>query len=381
MSSIPILFIGLIKLMRSPGGPPLRRLTAPAAALTLALLGAACSSSSSSSTATTAAGAPATSAAPSGATVTLHLGYFPNLTHATALVGVHEGIFAKALGPNVKLATATFNAGPAEVTALFAGALDAAYLGPNSAINAFTQSGGASIVVVSGATSGGAELVVKASITSAAQLKGAKLATPQLGNTQDVALRTWLAQQGYKTDTTGGGDVSVISQANSTAVTAFQTGAIDGGWLPEPYATQLVQAGGHVLVDERTLWPGGRFATTVLAVRKQFLKDHPDTVKALLEGQVQANDFVNSKPQQAQADAAAEIAAISGKAPSAKVVTAAWPELTFTDDPVASSIQTAADHALAAGTITKKVNLAGLVDATVLNEVLSAAGEAPVPTS
>jgi NitT/TauT family transport system substrate-binding protein len=356
--------------------------------LALALLATACSSSSSSSsTATTLAAtgstsdAPSTSGAPSGGSVTLHLGYFPNLTHATALVGVHEGIFAKALGPNVKLQTATFNAGPAEVSALFAGALDAAYLGPNSAINAFTQSSGAAVVVVSGATSGGAELVVKASITSASQLKGAKLASPQLGNTQDVALRYWLKQQGFKTDTQGGGDVSILPQANATAVTAFQTGAIDGGWEPEPYASQMVQAGGHVLVDERSLWPGGKFATTVLAVRKAFLKDHPDVVKALIEGQVQANDFVTKNPQQAQTDAASEIAAISGKAPSTKVVTAAWPELTFTDDPVASSIQTAADHALAVGTITKKQDLTGLVDVSVLNQVLSAAGEPPVPTS
>jgi NitT/TauT family transport system substrate-binding protein len=364
----------------------------PLAAVTAALMGAAlalagCSSSSSSSSATSVASAPsssaagpATTAAPSGATVTLHLGYFPNLTHATALVGVHEGIFAKALGPDVKLVTSTFNAGPAEVQALFAGALDAAYIGPSSAVTAFTQSSGAAVEVVSGATSGGAELVVKASITSAAQLKGKKLATPQLGNTQDVALRYWLQQQGFKTDTAGGGDVSILPQANATAVTAFQTGAIDGGWLPEPYASQLVQAGGHVLVDERTLWPGGKFATTVLVVRKAFLSSHPDVVKALLTGQVQANDFVNQHTDQAQADAAAEIATISGKAPSTKVVTSAWSELTFTDDPVASSIQGAADHAVAVG-LAKKIDLTGLVDVTVLNQVLAGAGEAAVAAS
>ena len=369
---------------------PTLRPTVIAAVCTLAVGLAACSSSSSSSsssTATAGSGAAASSAsssaAPSGGSgpaVTLHLGYFPNLTHATALVGVHEGIFAKALGSNVKLVTATFNAGPAEVQALFSGALDAAYLGPNSAINGSTQSNGAAIVVVSGATSGGAELVVKPTITTAAQLKGTKLATPQLGNTQDVALRSWLKSQGLKTDTQGGGDVSIEPQANATAVTAFETGAIAGGWEPEPYATELVQAGGHVLVDERTLWPGGRFATTVLAVRKQFLKDHPDVVKALIEGQVQANDFVNKNPAQAQADAAAEIAAISGKAPSAKVISQAWEDMTFTDDPVASSFQTAADHAVAVG-IGKAVKLAGLFDVTILNQVLSAANESQVPAS
>ena len=359
-----------------------------AAAIGAALTLGACSSSSSSSSAASSSGAAPTSAdvgasttaAPSGAQVTLHLGYFPNLTHATALVGVHDGIFAKALGPNVKLVTTTFNAGPAEVQALFAGAIDAAYMGPSSAVTGFTQSGGAALEVVSGATSGGAELVVKASITTVAQLKGAKLASPQLGNTQDVALRYWLSQQGFKTDTTGGGDVSILPQANATAVTAFAAGAIDGGWLPEPYASQLVKEGGHVLVDERTLWPGGKFATTVLVVRKAFLSAHPDVVKALLTGQLQANDFVNQNATQAQSDASAEIATITGKAPSASVVAAAWKELTFTDDPIASSIQAAADHAVSVG-LGKKVSLTGLVDVTVLNQVLGAAGEPTVTAS
>jgi sulfonate transport system substrate-binding protein len=342
---------------------------------------AACSSSSKPASSTAASGSSSAATTPSSTgSVTLHLGYFPNLTHATALVGVHEGIFAKALGSNVKLLTATFNAGPAEVQALFAGALDAAYLGPNSAINAFTQSHGAAIVVISGATSGGAALVVKQGITSAAQLKGTKLATPQLGNTQDVALRYWLKGQGLSADAEGGGDVSIEPQANSTAVQAFETGLIAGGWEPEPYASEMVKAGGHVLVDERTLWPGGKFATTVLAVRKAFLTAHPDVVKALLEGQVQANDFVNAHPAQAQQDVSAEIGAITGKPLALSVVTAAWPNLTFTDDPVAASFQTAADHAVAVG-VAKAVTLTGLIDLTVLNQVLAAAGEPAVAAS
>jgi NitT/TauT family transport system substrate-binding protein len=373
-------WIGLIFLIGLPVATdpevPLLRRTAIAAVLVLALGLAACSSKSSSS------GSAGSSSAtrPPAPHVTLRLGYFPNLTHATALVGLKEGIFARALGPDVTLRTSSFNAGPAEVQALFAGALDAAYLGPNAAVNAFTQSNGSAIVVISGATSGGAELVVKPSITSVAQLKGTKLATPQLGNTQDVALRYWLSTKGLRTDTQGGGDVSILPQSNSTAVQAFRSGAIDGGWLPEPYATQLVQAGGHILVDERSLWPGGKFATTVLAVTKAFLRAHPDVVKALLEGQVQANDFVNKNTAQAQADAAAEIAAVAGGAPAAKVVAEAWPEMTFTDDPVASSFLADVAHAAAVG-VAKSVPLTGLVDVTLLNQVLSAAGEPAVPSS
>jgi NitT/TauT family transport system substrate-binding protein len=343
-----------------------------AALLAIAGFAAACSSSTSSSSK-----ASTTASTASGGNVTLHLGYFPNLTHATALVGVHEGIFAKALGPNVKLATSTFNAGPAEVTALLSGALDAAYLGPNSAINAFTQSHGAAIVVVSGATSGGAALVVKPAITSPAQLKGKTLASPQLGNTQDVALRYWLKGQGLSTDTQGGGDVSVKPEDNSVTLQAFKTGAIDGAWVPEPYASELVAAGGKVLVDERSLWPGGKFATTLLAIRSGFLKDHPDVVANLVAGQVKANDFVNANTTQAQSDVIAEIAAITGKPLSAAVVSAAWPGLTFTDDPLSSTVQQAADHAVAVG-IGKQVDLTHLVDPSILDRALTAAGE-PLP--
>ena len=338
------------------------------------VLAAACASSSASPggkvASTTTTGAAATAG-------TLRLGFYPNITHGAALIGVKEGIFAKALGAGVTLKTQTFNAGPAEVQALFSGALDAGYMGSGPAVNAFAQSHGTAITVISGAASGGAELVVKPSITSAAALKGKKLASPQLGNTQDVALRYWLKTQGLSTDTQGGGDVSIEPQDNATALLAFRSGAIDGGWEPEPFASEMVAAGGRVLVDERSLWPGGKFATTLLVVRTQYLKEHPDVVKALLRGQVQANDFVNANPSQARADVSAEIDDITGKPLAPSVVADAWTGITFTDDPLSSSIQAAADHAVAVG-IGKKVDLAGLVNVSLLNQVLQAAGEPPV---
>src|SRR5207253_7177957 len=163
----------------------------------------------------------------------------PNLTHASAIVGVDHGIFQKDLGSNVTLKTSTYTAGPEEVTALFAGALDAAYMGPNPAINAYTKSNGVAIRIISGATSGGAFLVVKPSITSAADLKGKKIAAPQLGNTQDVALRNWLKSKGLNTTTAGGGDVKVIDQDNAQSLDAFKQGTIDGAWVPEPWASRL----------------------------------------------------------------------------------------------------------------------------------------------
>ena len=193
--------------------------------------------------------------------VDLRLGYQPNLTHATALVAVRKGILAGDLGSSVTLRTSTFGAGPDEVEALLSNSIDAAYLGPNPAINAFLQSRGQAVRIISGATSGGAALVVRPSISTPADLRGRTLATPQLGNTQDVALRYWLNRNSLRTTKEGGGDVSIHPQDNAQTLQTFRQGQIDGAWVPEPWATRLVlEGGGRVLQDERDLWPttGGR---------------------------------------------------------------------------------------------------------------------------
>lgn len=354
---------------------PRSSLAVLATAATLALAAAACGSSGGSSS-KSAGGTTSTTA--SSAPVTLRLGYFPNLTHASALVGVKEGIFAKDLGANVTIQYSTFTSGTPEEEALLSGSLDAGYMGPNPAITGYTQSGGQALRVISGATSGGAGLVVQPSITSAAQLKGQKVADPQLGNTQDVALRHWLAGQGLTTNVNGGGDVSVLPEANSTTVTAFETNQIAGAWVPEPYLTELVKAGGHELVNEASLWPGGKFATTLLVVSTTFLKAHPDVVHRLLEAQVDANDFIAAHPAQAQADADAQIAAITGKPLKQSVVTAAWSDMTFTDNPIASSLLTDASRAAALGFPKASSNLVDVFDLGPLNQVLKAKGEATV---
>jgi NitT/TauT family transport system substrate-binding protein len=195
-------------------------------------------------------------ARPDAAPPVLRLGYFANVTHAPA-IWRRAGLPAEALGPGVKLELRTFNAGPEAVEAIFSDALDISYIGPNPAINAFAQSGGEAIRIVAGATSGGAALVVNPKISAPAQLKGTRLATPQRGNTQDVALRAWLAENGLASDLEGGGDVSILPQANAQTLETFRAGEIQGAWVPEPWATRLVlEGGGSVLVDERTLWPG-----------------------------------------------------------------------------------------------------------------------------
>jgi NitT/TauT family transport system substrate-binding protein len=299
------------------------------------------------------------------------LGFLTNITHASALVALKEGYFTKDLGSAGTLKTTAFSTGTEETTALLAGQLDAAYVGPNPAINAWQKSSGSAIKIVSGAATGGASVVVAKGVTSAAQLKGKTLATPSLGNTQDVALRYWLKQNGVTTTTTGGGDAFIKpTTPNSAAVLEFKSGQIAGGSEPAPYDIEMVKDGGTVLYSE----PG---VTTLLVVAQSFLSAHPAIVADLIKAQVQANDFIKSDPAAAQAGANAELAAFTGKALSASIVAAAFKEITFTDDPDASSLTTDASQAVSLGLL-KPVNLTGIFDLTPLNQALSAAGESQV---
>jgi NitT/TauT family transport system substrate-binding protein len=315
----------------------------------------------------------------SSATVTLRLGFQENITHATALVGIKEGFFTRDLGKNVTLQLYPFSSGTQEATALLAGQLDAAYVGPNPAIKAWQTSGGTLIKVVSGAASGGAELVVKPGITRASQLNGQKLATPSLGNTQDVSLRYWLRTQGLTTTPTGGGDVPITPiTPNSDAVLAFKSGSIAGGWEPAPYDAQMVADGGHVLVNEASLWPSGQFVTTNLVVTQSFLAAHPSAVSGLLEAQIDANKFISSDKSAAETAANAELAAVSGKSLKPSALAASFAQIRFTNDPIASSLIADAQHAVSLGLLQPVKNLSGIYDLGPLNKLLAAAGQPQV---
>lgn len=305
----------------------------------------------------------------------VRVGYFLNLTHAPAIVGVERRFFADALGDKGRFEAKSFNAGPEVVQALFSKALDIAYIGPNPAINAFAQSGGDAIRIVAGAVSGGAALVVKPEITSPEQLRGATLATPQLGNTQDVALRWWLQEHGLSTTITGGGDVKIMPQPNAQTLETFRSGDVDGAWVPEPWASRLVLEGmGRQLVDERSLWPEGRFVATHVIVRTAFLGNHPDLVAAFLRGHLAAIEFLNTRPAEAQAVINGALQRITGKALSTPVMTRAWESLAFTVDPVAPSLRASAAHARRVGLL-EPVNLDGIYAIRILNDLLSAQGE------
>jgi len=321
---------------------------------------------------------PATDAPEPAPTGTLRLGYFGNVTHAPAVIGEEQGLFAQALGDGVDIQYVYFNSGTEAIEAMFSGAIDASFIGPNPAINGFAQSDGEALRIVAGTTSGGASLVVKPEITSPADLAGKTLASPSLGNTQDVALRAWLKTQGYETDATGGGDVSILPQANADTLTAFKDGSIDGAWVPEPWATRLVlEGGGKVLVNEADLWPEGQFVTTQLIVETNYLNDHPDIVKGLISGLLDAIDFANADPAAAQKVVNTGIERITTKALSDETIAGAWENLTFTPDPIASSLQKSKDDAVAVGLL-DDVDLSGIYDLTILNGLLADRGEPEV---
>jgi NitT/TauT family transport system substrate-binding protein len=318
--------------------------------------------------------------ATSAEAVTLRLGYFPNVTHAPAIVGVDTGIFQEALGDNVELDLQTFNAGTEAIEALLGEALDASFIGPNPAINGYAQTGGEVLRIVAGTTSGGASLVVNEDIQSPEDLADTVLATPSLGNTQDVALRAWLADNGIETDLSGGGDLEIVNQSNGDTLTAFQEGTIAGAWVPEPWATRLIlEGGGHALVNEADLWPDGQFVTTHLIVATSFLEDHPDVVKNLIAGLVESIDTINADPASAETVVNDGIEALTENRLGDETIAGAWENLTFTYDPIASSLQQSADDAVAVELL-DPVDLAapGIYDLTLLNEVLAERGLDPV---
>ena len=299
----------------------------------------------------------------------LRLGYFANVTHAGAVYGVATGGFQKGLG-GTALKLSVFNAGPAAIEAMRGGAIDAAFIGPGPAINGFAQTKGQLLRIVAGTTTGGAALVVKPEITSVAQLDGKKIATPQLGNTQDIAAKAYFKDKGV--------NPTIINQENAQTLELFKDGKIDGGWLPEPWASRLViEGGGKVLVDEASVWPGGQFVTTHLIVRQAYLKANPEVVKALLTSLIEATATVATKNQAVQDAVNAQIEKDTGKKLQPKVLTASFAKLTPTVDPAASSLAESAKHAVDVGLL-KPTDLKGIYDLRLLNQLLKVAGKPAV---
>jgi len=304
------------------------------------------------------------------------VGYFPNITHSQAIIGLARGDFAEALGPETTIETTIFNAGPSVIEALYAGRLDLAYIGPNPAITGFVRSNGEALRIVAGATSGGAALVVRpdAGITTLEEMDGHRIATPQLGNTQDVALRNCLAELGLS-PLEEGGSVQIIPTANPQILDLFRQGEIDGAWVPEPWASRLVvEGGGVVLLDERTIWPDGDFVTAHIIVSTPFLMERPGIVRRWLEAHVEVTLWENRNPEEAAALLNGEIERRTGKALPGQVLTMALSNMRSTWDPVASSLYESARAAWQTGFLDDEPDLDGIYDLSILNEVLAEKG-------
>ncbi len=301
---------------------------------------------------------------------TIRVGYFPNITHAQAMVGLADGTFQKELG-ETKIETYTFNAGPAEIEAMYAGQIDIAYIGPSPALNGFVQSNGEALRIVSGSMSGGAAFVVQPELAAAyaaqgdSAFTGKTFASPQQGNTQDVSLRNYFQQRNMLDQ------VTISPMANADQISLFAQDQLDGSWVPEPWASRLVgEAGGEVLVDERDLWPDGAFSTTVIIASTEFLQDHPAAVEAWLEGQVTVTDWIKAHSVEAQATVNTEIEKLTGSALDATVLASAWDRLDPSYEPNQGSINTFRANAISLGFIEPgDLDFNLLYDFTLLNKI------------
>jgi NitT/TauT family transport system substrate-binding protein len=316
-----------------------------------------------------------------GEPVVVRAGHFPNITHSQALIGRAKGWFERALAPDARVEWKTFNAGPSAIEALFADAIDLTYIGPNPAITGYIRSQGEALRVVAGATSGGAALVVRgdSGIQKPEDFHGKRIASPQLGNTQDVALRAWLLSH-KMTPRERGGDVQVIPIANPDQLTLFLTKQIDAAWAPEPWASRLIfEAQGRLFLDERDLWPQGQFVTAHLIVSTKFLRQHRDVLKKWIRAHVELTEWINQNLPEAKRVLNEEIKRETYKALPGTVLDNAFARLTVTYDPVRSSLLTSAQWAFEAGLLGRsRPDLSRLYDLSVLNEVLKEKGAQPV---
>lgn len=314
-----------------------------------------------------------------GAGKPLRLGFFPNITHAQALYARSTGLFEKSIGGPIQWTA--FNAGPTAIEALLGDEIDATYTGPGPAINGYLRSHGEKFVIIAGAASGGAALVIRgdSTITAAGDFAGKTLATPQLGNTQDISTRFWLRGNGLRT-TAEGGTVNLVALSNPDQWTMFKEKRIDAAWTIEPWVSRLVvEAGAKIFLDEKELWPNGQYATTELVVSRSFLQQHPEEVRDLLRAHIDATQWITNNLAAAEKILNEQIRKETSRSLRPEVITSALKRVTLTWDPVISSLDKDADEAHEIHFLRQAPELNGICNLKLLNEVLAAKGLAAVP--
>lgn len=305
-------------------------------------------------------------AAGGGPAESVRLGYFANITHAQAVLAVESGELAAALQP-VQLRTQLFNAGPALIEALFAGEIDIGYVGPSPALNAHARSRGAGLRIIAGAAANGVAIVVRgdSGIRSLADLKDRLIATPQLGNTQDVSARHYLMHTLGRTNTD-----NVLAISNAEQLAMMERGQIDAAWSPEPWAARLiVEAGGRLLAEEKDLWPGGEFTLALLVSTPEYLAAHPDVVRTVLAVHRAWTRRLNADWRACEPQLAAALRKLTGKAIPAAALQQALQRTKFTAEPLEASLQTFAGWAFELGLARDRPDLTGLVDTAILRSL------------
>jgi NitT/TauT family transport system substrate-binding protein len=299
----------------------------------------------------------------------IRLGFFPNITHAQALYARATRYYET---NGLSIRWQSFNAGPTAIEALFSDAVDATYVGPSPTINGYVKSHGDKFVIVAGAASGGSAVVVRtdSGIKSDKDFNGKTLATPQLGNTQDVAARIWLVGHGL-TPKVQGGTVNLVPLSNPDQITMFKRKEIDAAWTVEPWVSRLeVEAGGEIFLEEKSLWPEGKYVTTHLVVQRKFLKEHPDLVRKLLVGHVEVTQLINNNKMKAALVLNEQIRKETSRALREEVITRALDRVDLTWDPISSSLQKQAQSAHAIHFLRAKPDLRGIYDIDLLNDIL-----------
>lgn len=293
---------------------------------------------------------------------TIRIGHFPNVTHAHGLVAhalsrQGKGIFEKHLGPGYRVEWYVYNAGPSAMESLMTGSLDATYVGPNPALNAYGKTKGSEVRVLAGATTGGSALVVRtaAGIETAAQLRGRRIATPQLGNTQDVSCRAWLQSQGFKVTMTGG-DVAVVPTENPDQLSFFQNGTLDAAWTVEPWVSRLeMEGGGRILLEEKDA------LTTIFVGRAAFVAAEAATVDKLRAAHAELTQWITAHPAEAKALVRGELEALTKRPMKQELVDRCWPRMAFTDKVELAAFQSFVDKARATGLAGTSVDLGRLI--------------------